>query len=255
MRSLSALAIYISVSVISLSVVRNCPGQQVADFVNRLVGTAGQGQTFPIAGVPFAMTDWTPQTRDGETKCGAPYYFADKRIQSFRGSHFLSGSCTQDYGSFTLMPVSGRLKLTADSRASAFTHADEIAHPYQYSVRLSDYDVRADMTGTLRCGLLRFHYNRPGPAWLVIQSNRRPGDSQGQLHFDAKSNEVSGSNTIYRLYAGNGKPAGFKGYVVIRFDRIVASHGAWNADPASSPQAAKAQGHDLYLRFVSTWLQ
>ena len=31
----------------------------------------------------------------------------------FRGSHFLSGSCTQDYGSFTLMPGSGPLKLSA----------------------------------------------------------------------------------------------------------------------------------------------
>jgi putative alpha-1,2-mannosidase len=155
-----------------LSVTLTCAGQQVSDLVHPLVGTSAEGQTFPVAGVPFAMTDWTPQTRDGETKCVAPYYFEDKRIQGFRASHFLSGSCTQDYGSFTLMPVSGKLKLEAEARASAFTHSEETAHPYQYSVRLSDYDIRADMTGTLRCGILRFQYNRPGAAWLVLQSNR-----------------------------------------------------------------------------------
>src|SRR5579884_1644119 len=79
----------------------------VSDRVNPLIGTAHDGQTYPVAGVPFAMTDWTPETRRGETKCVAPYYAADRRIEGFRGSHFLSGSCTQDYGSFTVMPVSG----------------------------------------------------------------------------------------------------------------------------------------------------
>jgi putative alpha-1,2-mannosidase len=72
-----------------------CVGQTASDLVNPLVGAAAQGQTFPIAGVLFAMTDWTPQTRDGEKKSVAPYYATDTHIQGFRGSHFLSGSCTR----------------------------------------------------------------------------------------------------------------------------------------------------------------
>ena len=70
-----------------------------------MVGTANDGQTFPAAGVPFAMTQWTPQTEPGEIKCHAPYYFRDARMEGFRGTHFLSGSCTQDYASVTLMPL------------------------------------------------------------------------------------------------------------------------------------------------------
>jgi predicted alpha-1,2-mannosidase len=239
------------VSAINLSLLLSvtCAGQQVADLVNPLVGTAAEGQTFPATGVPFSMTDWTPQTRDGEAKCIAPYYFGDKRIQGFRGSHFLSGSCTQDYGSFTIMPVSGKLKLSADARASAFIHAGEITHPYLYSVRLTDYDIRADMTGTLRCGMLRFQYNRPGASWLVIQNNRRPGVSQGQLHFDAERNEVSGANTVYRIYAGNGKPAGFNGYIVIQFDRPVRQSGTWSAASPSSPDGHQNERRDTYLGF------
>src|SRR5579871_4829745 len=81
------------------------------ESVNEAIGTAHEGQTFPSTGPPFAMTQWTPQTRAGNVKCVAPYYDADRRIQGFRGSHFLSGSCTQDYGSVTLMPLSGELQL------------------------------------------------------------------------------------------------------------------------------------------------
>jgi len=68
------------------------------DVVHPLVGTQNEGQTYPAVGAPFAMTHWTPQTRAGETKCIAPYYFTDEKIQGFRGSHFLSGSCVPDYG-------------------------------------------------------------------------------------------------------------------------------------------------------------
>jgi predicted alpha-1,2-mannosidase len=232
----------------ALPIPLSCAGQEVADLVNPLVGTAAEGQTFPIAGVPFAMTDWTPQTRDGESKCVAPYYFEDKRIQGFRASHFLSGSCTQDYGSFTLMPVSGKLRLGAEARSSAFTHMDETAHPYEYSVRLSDYDIRADITGTLRCGVMRFQYNRPGASWLVIQGNRRPGVSQSGLRFDAKTNEVAGSNTVYRIYAGNGQPAGFKSYIVIQFDKIVHASGVWSA-LSRSRNNVQTQASDVYLKF------
>jgi len=80
---------------------------QTVNWVNEYIGTANAGQTFPSTAPPFAMTQWTPQTREGNVKCIAPYYYADDRIQGFRGSHFLSGSCTQDYGSMTLMPESG----------------------------------------------------------------------------------------------------------------------------------------------------
>ena len=67
---------------------RNAYASSVTGEVNPLIGTAAEGQTFPATGVPFGMTQWTPQTRDGEAKCVAPYYFADTRIQGFRGSHF-----------------------------------------------------------------------------------------------------------------------------------------------------------------------
>jgi predicted alpha-1,2-mannosidase len=223
-----------------------CEAQRISDLVNPLVGTAADGQTFPIAGVPFAMTDWTPQTRDGEAKCIAPYYDSDTRLQGFRGSHFLSGSCTQDYGSFTVMPVSGKLKLQASVRASAFSHHQESAHPAEYSVDLSDYAIHAQITGTARSGLMRFRYDRSGPAWLVIQTNSLHA-SEGGLHFDIKNNELSGENPVHRLYAGDGKAAGFSGYFVMQFDHAITSSGYWNPPGLNRENVAALSHHGIYL--------
>jgi len=89
------------------------------DQVDPRIGTGAEGQTFPATGVPFGMTQWTPQTREGEAKCVAPYYQADSRIQGFRGSHFASGSCMQEYGSMTVMALTGDLKLGQPSAPPA----------------------------------------------------------------------------------------------------------------------------------------
>ena len=212
------------------------------DQVNPLIGTAGEGQTYPSAGVPFGMTQWAPQTRDGEQKCIAPYYFADTRIQGFRGSHFLTGSCTQDYGSVTLMPMTGPLKLGQAQRSSAFTHSQEQSSPYRYAVTLTDYKIRAAVTGTSHAGLLRFTFASPGLAWILVESNSRVGE--GAVTINAQRGEVTGFNPVHRLYAGSGKSAGFNGYFVVRFDHKFRLGGTWtgNTRHEGSEEQAGVEG-------------
>src|SRR3954467_12144740 len=88
-------------------------------------GTGGElfANTIPAVTMPFGMTQWTPQTRMSEKKCLPPYYYRDTLFSGIRGSHWLSGSCTQDYGSVTVMPVTGTLKTTDYS--ARFKHTDE----------------------------------------------------------------------------------------------------------------------------------
>lgn len=217
------------------------PESQPAEMVNPLIGTAADGQTFPAAGLPFGMTQWGPQTREGEQKCIAPYYFADSRIQGFRGTHFLSGSCTQDYGSVTLMPVTGKLKLDADGRSSSFRHDQEKATPYRYEVLLADYGIRAEMTGTVRAGIFRFTAQRSGKVWMLVESNSRKGE--GKVAIDVAHEEITAVNPVHRLYAGNGKPAGFSGYAVVRFDHPFQIGGTWSG-AARHPGETVQQGVD-----------
>jgi predicted alpha-1,2-mannosidase len=201
----------------------------VVDEVNGLIGTSADGQTFPATGVPFAMTQWTPQTRAGEVKCVAPYYVADTRIQGFRGSHFLSGSCAQDYGSFTVMPLNDSAKLGDVERSSGFSHASEQVHPYLYRVDLADSGIHAEITGAERSGMMQFRF-RPGQktGWIAVEDNVRLG--RGTIRIDAARQEITGENPVYRIYAGNGQPAGFSGYVVVQFDRPFKVGGTWVGD-------------------------
>src|SRR6478752_8108213 len=105
-------------------------------LVDPHIGTAHEGQTTPAVGEPYAMTNFIPETRSTEKKCIAPYYFADTKLTGFRASHWMSGSCTQDYGSVTLMPTFGDAGFAPEERAATFAHADEVAQPAFYSIKL-----------------------------------------------------------------------------------------------------------------------
>jgi predicted alpha-1,2-mannosidase len=224
-----------------------------ADSVNPLIGTAGDGQTFPAAGVPFGMTQWTPQTQAGEAKCIAPYYSKDTRIQGFRGSHFMSGSCVAEYGSFTVMPLVGPRKLAPADRASAFDRSSERARPYRYDVTLTDFHIRASVTGATRTGYLRFLFPAAAQAWILLEANSRRGE--GEIRIDAERREISGSNPVHRLYAGAGKPAGFSGYFVARFDRPFRTSGVWSGSEVHEG-AVRQTGSDgppgAYIGFNTT---
>lgn len=212
----------------------------LVDYINPLIGTApsttisalkhGEGsennaQVVPFVTVPFGMTNWTPQTKASETKCVAPYYYVDSIISGFRGSHWLSGSCVQDYGSVSIMPISGELKFQAENRGSVYSHDDEIATPFGYQVRLSDYAINAEMTATKRCGLFRFSFENGGESHILINPNSDEG--QGFVQIDAANNEISGYNPVHRIYQGWGEPAGFSGYFVARFSHDFDQYGVF----------------------------
>jgi predicted alpha-1,2-mannosidase len=223
---------------------------QSVDWVNEYIGTANEGQTYPSTAPPFAMTQWTPQTREGNVKCIAPYYFADERIQGFRGSHFLSGSCTKDYGSITLMAESGALKLDATERGSRFNRAEETAKPYRYAVTLSDYGVAVEMSGTARSGIMRFRFDRGGHSWILAEANTAKGD--GSIQIDPQRNEITVVSPARRLYAGAGKPAGFSGYFVVQFDHPFKVGGTWSGKhtaPGGQSQDAANGAPGAYVSF------
>ncbi|NQX39138.1 alpha-1,2-mannosidase, putative [Pedobacter steynii] len=216
--------------------------QDFTKYVNPLIGTAIsttesairhsqdgselRGQTFPAVGVPHGMTSWTAQTRASERKCVAPYYYEDKKIQGFRGSHWLSGSCTQDYGSFTMMPIAGKLETDAEKRASSYTHSSEQARPYSYRVTLEDDNIQTAMTGLSHSAMFSFRFAKEEDAWICIEPNSDQGE--GFIQIDASKNEISGYNPVHRIYQGQGKSAGFSGYFVLAFDRSFESYGTWN---------------------------
>jgi predicted alpha-1,2-mannosidase len=220
-----------TVSLVFFTIVLS--GQSLIQRVNTFIGTAPattgsamkhgagteeKGQTFPAIGRPFGMTQWTPETRTTEDKCVSPYYYNDKYITGFRGSHWMSGSCTQDYGSATLMPfTTGRPDTLKSQPVSKFSHKNETASPAYYRLQLDNSGIIAEITGSVRSGMMRFTFPGKTGSYILIRMNS--DKKMGKLWVDKVKNEIAGYNPVYRIYQGKGEPAGFSGYFVIRFDK------------------------------------
>jgi predicted alpha-1,2-mannosidase len=197
-------------------------GTGIAKTVSALrpseAGSEEKGQNFPAVGRPFGMTQWTPETRTTEIKCISPYYYNDNRITGFRGSHWMSGSCTQDYGSVTLMPfTASRPDTVRISPVSAFSHKNEKSTPAYYSVFLDDFGIQAELAGSVRSGMLRLTF--PGDKVNCIFIRPNSDENHGKTWVNKQNNEINGYNPVHRIYQGRGQSAGFSGYFVIRFDK------------------------------------
>jgi len=213
-----------------------CPyasiGQDLIKYVQPMAGTASAttasalkhgsvlanyANTIPAVTLPFAMTQWSPQTQTSETKCVAPYYYQDKFFNGIRGSHWLSGSCTQDYGSFTIMPISGKLQTAVTNYQTVYTHNEESSAPNEYRIDLKQYQLKASVTSTLRSSIMKFSSGKADSVYLLITPNS--DFKEGYVKVDQEKGEIVGFNPVHRIYQGSGKPAGFNGYFVIQFSR------------------------------------
>ncbi len=198
--------------------------QNLVDYVQPLSGTApsttkaalkhGGGSelnanTIPSVTVPFAMTQWSPQTRTSETKCVPPYFYKDSLFSGFRATHWLSGSCVQDYGSVSIMPITGALHTGVEKYATPFSHQQEKSTAYFYSVDLPQYALTAAMTATKRCGLLQFTARQANEMYVLVTPNS--DYAEGYIQIDSARGEVFGYNTVHRIYQGWGQTAGFSG--------------------------------------------
>ncbi len=137
-----------------------CQQLSPVDQVNTLMGSDSEfklssGNTYPAIALPWGMNFWTPQT--GKIGDGWVYSYDAYKIQGFKQTHQPS-PWINDYGQFSIFPLTGELKIAGEDRASWFSHKAETARPHYYSVYLADYDVTAEITPTERAGIFRFPF-------------------------------------------------------------------------------------------------
>ena len=204
------------------------PSTTTAAVKHSEAGSEKNANTIPAVGLPFAMTQWTPQTRTTEVKCLPPYFYKDNLLSGFRGTHWLSGSCTQDYGSFTIMPVTGKLKTAVKDYAVPFSHENETTTPAYYKLDLPAQHISTELTATTRCGLMRFTSAKDDSLYLLVVPNSDL--AKGFVKADREKGEVWGYNPAHRIYQGWGQPAGFNGWFYIKIEKTIANNGTFSND-------------------------
>ena len=150
---------------------------QTADYtryVDPFIGTGGHGHTFPGAVLPFGMVQLSPDTRTDNWDGSSGYHYSDDVIYGFSHTH-LSGTGIPDGCDILFMPVIGEPQFLAkggdksvNGYASKFSHANEMAQPGYYSVKLDDDEILAEVTATKRVGLHRYTFPQTAKQSVVI---------------------------------------------------------------------------------------
>jgi predicted alpha-1,2-mannosidase len=188
------------------------------ELVNPLMGTLSKpslsnGNTYPAIGVPWGMNIWSPQT--GKMGDGWMYSYTADQIRGFKQTHQPS-PWMNDYGQFSIMPVTKKLKFTQDDRASWFSHKAEVAKPYYYSVYLADADVTVELTPTERTAVFRITYPQTDSAFLVIDAFNKGS----YVKIIPEENKIIGYSSRY----ARGPLPNFKNYFVIQLSKPFTLH-------------------------------
>lgn len=191
------------------------------DYVNPLMGSDSKpdlsnGNTYPAIGLPWGMNLWTPQT--GKNGDGWQYVYNADKIRGFKQTHQPS-PWMNDYGVFSLMPVTGKAIVDQEKRASWYSHKTEISKPYYYSVYLADFDVTTELTTTDRAAMFRFTYPKTDSAFVVVDAFAKGS----YIKIYPSQHKIVGYSTQY----ARGPLPNFKNYFVVTFDKDFANYSAW----------------------------
>lgn len=188
------------------------PTEQVSEvdytgYVNPLIGTAGFGNVYPGAQIPFGGIQISPDTDFDDYDTAAGYKYDHPTVLGFSLTH-LSGTGIPDLGDFLFMPGTGEMHLQPGTHEnpdagyrSRYSHERETAKANYYALDLDDYGTRAEMTSGKRAGMLRFTYPETDSAWVLVDLNHtlRSDCKWSSLRFENDS-----TITGYKLVKGWG---------------------------------------------------
>ena len=194
-------------SIIALAMLLTACAQQPAqeqekltDFVNPLIGSGGHGHVFVGASVPFGMVQLGPTSINETWDWCSGYHQDEASVIGFSHTH-LSGTGIGDLFDVTVMPVTGKViyeRGTIDYPGSGlWSPADrtqEIVKPGYYSVPLTRYGIKAEMTATARVGLHRYTFPESNEAAIVFDlENGGCWDESTETFMQAEgNNRISG---------------------------------------------------------------
>lgn len=214
----------LSLSLISFAV----SAQDYTQYVNPLMGTQSSfelsaGNTYPAIAMPWGMNFWSPRTN--KIGDGWKYTYTANKIYGFEQTHQPS-PWINDYGQFSLMPVTGEIILDEEKRASWFSHKSEEVLPHYYKVYLADYDVLAELTPTERAAMFRFTFPDDS-SFVVIDAY----DKGSYIKIVPQENKIVG----YTTRNSGGVPDNFRNYFVVQFDKPFCYTATFATDDKAKP--------------------
>ena len=231
-----------------------------ADYVNPFIGAStnidkagashGLGKTFPGAETPFGLVQVSPNTITGGDN-GSGYSYEHTSIEGFAFTQLSGVGWYGELGNFLVMPTTGELRTSSgrltgpgapeyppgqlpEGYRSTYDKASETASAGYYSVNLTKYHVRAEMTAAPHSGMMRFTYESGGLSRIQVDLARRVGGTSSiQYVHVLDDHSIEGWMKCTPEGGGWGDGAGKVDYTVYfhtEFSKPLKNYGVWSAD-------------------------
>jgi len=216
------------------------------DWADPLMGTdsnggLSNGNVYPAIAMPWGMNFWTPQT--GEMGNGWAYTYDANKIRGFKQTHQPS-PWMNDYGQFSLMPITGKLRFKEEERQSWFSHKAETVTPYYYSVYLAEHNVTTEITPTERAARFRFTFPETDSSYVVVDAF----DKGSYVKIIPEENKIIG----YTTRNSGGVPDNFKNYFVLIFDKEFELSKTFNGSDLTESMETEADHAGAVIGFKTT---
>ncbi|WP_298264317.1 GH92 family glycosyl hydrolase [uncultured Lutibacter sp.] len=147
---------------------------KLTKYVNPFIGTGGHGHTYPGATVPFGMLQVSPDNGISSWDWCSGYHYSDSITIGFSHLH-LSGTGIGDLADIRLMPLNKKVDLAKEIKTrndvpykSLYSHSDETASPGYYSVDLKDFNIKAELTSSLRTAFHKYTFSKNDLQSVVV---------------------------------------------------------------------------------------
>jgi predicted alpha-1,2-mannosidase len=204
--------------------------QQFVDYVNPFIGTSNFGATNPGAIAPRGMASVSPFNVAGKQNASEkdsgwlsnPYVNGNTFLTGF--SHVnLSGVGCPDLGVILTMPTTGELNTNHLEYGS--TYDFELAKPGYYSVQLSKYKVKTEVTATTRVGVSKYSFPK-GQSNILINLGLGLTNEEGASVKIVSSTEIEGMRNVGTFCYYKPEEA-YPVYFVAKFSKPADDFGVW----------------------------
>jgi len=169
----------------------------VLQYVDPYIGSAAHGHVFVGANVPFGAVQVGPTNiTQGWDWCSG-YNYSDSVIRGFSQLH-LSGTGIGDLGDVLMMPYLGPLRTMTGTQqdptagySAHYSHKEEEVAPGYYSVKLTDNNIKVQLTASERVALQKYDFPGTDSARVIIDLEQGIGwDAPVKTHI-ARLNDTT----------------------------------------------------------------
>lgn len=195
-------------------------------YVNPFIGTGGHGHTYPGATVPYGMLQLSPDNGISNWDWCSGYHYTDSITIGFSHLH-LSGTGIGDLNDIRFMPINKKVDLSIKITSrddipykSSYSHDTESASAGYYAVELTDHQIKAELTSSLRIANHKYTFANANEQSVIV-------DLGFAINWDkttASSITINDKNTISGYRYSTGWAKNQKVFFVAKFSKDIKNY-------------------------------